>query len=54
MVSAPTAKRLGRRQTCQSDMDLNFSMPKTASILALASGDERNLDENLWRYMIDS
>jgi conjugative relaxase-like TrwC/TraI family protein len=40
----PNGDKIGQVQNRQSGIDLTFSMPKSASILALVSGDERILN----------
>mgnify|MGYP002652153649 CR=1 FL=1 len=39
----PNGEKVGQTENRRSGMDLTFSMPKSASILALVSGDERIL-----------
>ena len=44
----PSGDKIGQVPNRQSGIDLTFSMPKSASILALVSGDERILNAH-WR-----
>ena len=43
----PSGEKVGQVQNRQSGVDLTFSMPKSASILAYVAGDERVLAGNI-------